>query len=130
MGLQPMQVTRLKKRSEFLATAATGIKAVRPTMVLQAGKRPSSEMGVGFTTTRKLGGAVIRNRIRRRLRAAADKICPVQGMPGMNLVIIGRQEALKADFKKILGDLESGLKILTKQLKASHPKSDTVTPKP
>ena len=69
-------VGRLTQRSEFLRVAAARRKWAAPGLVLQACERTddataSGPPRVGFTATRKVGGAVVRNRARRRLRAAA-----------------------------------------------------------
>jgi len=69
-----MMVERLKRRADFLLVAGSRRKYVTPGFVLQARARdaaapvPRDAVRVGFTATRKLGGAVVRNRARRRLR--------------------------------------------------------------
>ncbi len=91
-------ISILTKRREFLACAASGRKFVRPTLVMQTRKRaPEDEpyaakeaVRIGFTCTKTLGGAVIRNRVKRRLRAAAAKVLPEQAKPGQDYVLIGR----------------------------------------
>ena len=121
MSLNPAQpgLARLKKRREFLAVAGANRKWATPGMVVQVRKRPSGEVGadlvrVGFTTSRKVGNAVIRNRARRRLRACVDAVLPGQVKPGLDIVVIGRAstpgrpfEALKDDFLKSLKKLNA-----------------------
>jgi len=67
---------------------------------------------VGFTTSRKVGNAVARNRARRRLRAAADKILPAMAREGFDFVIIGRAATLKRTFDDLVKDLKTALKRL------------------
>ena len=55
-------------------------------------------IGVGFTVTKKIGGAVVRNRMKRRFRALAREILPEAGVPGADHVVIGRAGGLERDF--------------------------------
>ncbi|MGD1933014.1 MAG: ribonuclease P protein component [Candidatus Phaeomarinobacter sp.] len=109
-------IERLKKRADFLQ-AARGKRAAMPGLVLQMRLRPVSEIEnvgqptfrVGFTVTKKVGNAVIRNRAKRRLRAAAEAILPRYGLPGCDYVVIGRAGTLSRPFALLLGDLERAL---------------------
>ncbi len=67
---------------------------------------------VGFTISRKVGGAVDRNRARRRLRAAAERVMPRHARLGHDFVLIGRRATLKRSFPALVGDLETALKKL------------------
>ncbi|WP_119306562.1 ribonuclease P protein component [Cohaesibacter haloalkalitolerans] len=108
---------RLKKRSEFLA-AAKGGRLSRRGFVLQAIKRVPEDKDparVGFTVTKKVGNAVIRNRVKRRLREVARLLGPEILQSGWDYVLIGRIGALHlpfdslcADFKGCVRDLASG----------------------
>src|SRR5690554_4253402 len=103
---------RLTKRREFLA-AARGRKWAAPGLVLQARARAPSENGadwrVGFTVTKKVGNAVIRNRAKRRLRAAARDVLPMKGKSGFDYVLIGRQSTLTRPYSALLEDLHLAL---------------------
>lgn len=89
-----------------------------PGLVLQVGRGDTRDgstdqgaaMRVGFTASRKVGNAVARNRVRRRLRAAAEEILPVHAKPGRDYVLIGRLATLRRPFHALLGDLENALK--------------------
>lgn len=113
-------VHRLKRRSEFLQVAAKGSKVVASTLVLQG--IPASEsspiskstLRVGFTVTKKQGGAVVRNRIRRRLKAAAAEVFPLLGEQGWDYVVIGRHTALDAPYEVLLRDLRYAARKLIK----------------
>ena len=110
---QEFGIARLKRRAEFLAVAGSGIKAVAPGVVLQARARPEGEVGhavrVGFTATRKLGGAVIRNRARRRLKEAAREALPLAGRPGCDYVLIARAGTIERPYRLLVADLTTTL---------------------
>jgi ribonuclease P protein component len=65
---------------------------------------------VGFTASRKVGKAVCRNRAKRRLRAAAERVLPVHGRPGIDYVIIARRGTGDQPFSALLCDLEAALR--------------------
>ena len=69
-------------------------------------------MRVGFTVTRKIGGAVVRNRMKRRFRALAREIVPSKGLPGADHVMIGRPKGIERDFALLRADLVSALENL------------------
>jgi ribonuclease P protein component len=67
---------------------------------------------VGFTVSRKVGNAVVRNRVRRRLREVAKSVIPTQARPDLDYVLVGRQAALKRDFATLQRELIEALKKL------------------
>ncbi|CAM5460373.1 Ribonuclease P protein component OS=Sphingobium scionense OX=1404341 GN=GGQ90_001554 PE=4 SV=1 [Sphingobium scionense] len=72
-------------------------------------------MRIGITVTKKIGGAVIRNRMKRRFRVLARELLPVHGVAGADHVLIGRAEGVERDFALLRGELEKALgKILTR----------------
>ena len=102
---------RLRKRRDFLR-AAKGARADRATLSVQAveagGQGAASAPRAGFTVTKKIGTAVVRNRVRRRLRAAvAAEAARLQ--PGIDYVVIGRRSALTSDFSGLRADIARGL---------------------
>ena len=64
---------------------------------------------IGFTVTRKIGGAVVRNRMKRRFRALARDILPTHGHPGADHVLIGRAGGIERDFAKLEAELVRAL---------------------
>lgn len=112
---------RLKHRRDFLKIAKEGHKVVASTLVLQGLCLPPGEASppgiqVGFTVTKKVGNAVVRNRIRRRLKSAVSELMPASAMPGCNYVLIGRKAALDAPYAIIQRDLGYGLRKLAKAM--------------
>jgi ribonuclease P protein component len=87
-----------------------------PGFVLQAAPvpvdRPPPAVRVGFTVSRKVGNAVIRNRVRRRLREIARMVIPEQARPDLDYVLVGRQGALGRDFAVMRQELVEALRRL------------------
>jgi ribonuclease P protein component len=117
-------VGRLKRRAEFLRVAATRRKWAAPGLILQAAPAVPQEQSsadatirVGFTCSKKVGNAVARNRAKRRLRAAARELIAIEGAPGHDYVLIGRQETLRRPYALLLQDLRTALKRVGVQAK-------------
>lgn len=109
----------LKNRRQYLAVAATGLKKPMPGLVLQikpleAGN--DTAIGVGLTATKRTGGAVERNRIKRRLRQVIAAVLPEYGRPGCQYVVIGRKATLRRPYQLLTEDLKTALEILHKRL--------------
>ena len=106
----PAKPARLTRRTEFLRAAAKGRKAATTGLVLQALARNDDAVArLGFTVTKKVGNAVVRNRTRRRLKEAARLELQDHKLTGVDLVLIGRDAtrgrdfaALRADFRRAL----------------------------
>jgi ribonuclease P protein component len=102
-------VQRLRKRAEFLAAAA-GVKVPAAAFVLQARRRgDDGPARVGFTVSKKVGTAVERNRVRRRLKEAVRRSASRHMHQGHDYVVVGRRTALSVDFARLMGDLEQSL---------------------
>lgn len=105
---------RLRQRADFLA-AATGIKITAAAFVLQARRR--SDEGpprVGFTVSKKVGNAVERNRVRRRLREIV-RLSPLALLRGHDYVLVGRRAALSVPFARIAQEFEGALQRVEKR---------------
>ena len=103
---------RLKRRQDFVA-ATKALHAATPGMVVQARNRKDDGVPrVGFTVTKKQGEAVIRNRIKRRLREIARLHLGEHAQPGFDYVLIGRAQAAVRDFSELEKDFNSALKRL------------------
>lgn len=101
---------RLRQRADFLA-AATGPRAPVSGFVLQAlHRREDGPVRVGFTVSKKVGNAVERNRVRRRLREVV-RLAPEDNMrPGYDYVLIGRRAALDLPFQALADDFGRALR--------------------
>jgi ribonuclease P protein component len=108
------RIDRLKKRPEFLAVAATQLRYATPGVVVQARPPESREDApgparFGFTATRKLGGAVVRNRARRRLKAAAALLATTHARPGFDYVFVARAGTIDRDWQALLRDVAQAM---------------------
>ncbi|MEO1135359.1 MAG: ribonuclease P protein component [Pseudomonadota bacterium] len=100
----------IKKRRDFLAMR-NAAKAHAPSFLMLARANPENGKAarLGLTTTKKLGGAVVRNRIRRRLRAAAREIFPNNAVPGTDYVLVARKAAYDRNYNALLDDMKRAL---------------------
>lgn len=106
-----MAIETLKKRAEFLRLRG-GARFATPSFVLEtrpAAAGASAQIRFGYTVTKKLGGAVVRNRIRRRLKAAVGLIAPSLARAGYDYVLVARPAAYDRVFAELKKDLERAL---------------------
>ncbi|MGH6955543.1 MAG: ribonuclease P protein component [Caulobacteraceae bacterium] len=106
----PPPLERLKKRSDFLA-AAKGSACAKGAVLVQARARDDGRAAVrvGFTATRRIGGAVVRNRAKRRMREAARLTLPILASPGCDYVLIARGGVGTRPWGALLDDVKSAL---------------------
>ncbi len=106
----PADIRQLRKRWQFLA-CAKGKSLARGGVVIQILPRTDSDpaIGVGFTATKKVGGAVVRNRAKRRLREAARQLLPLHGSPSHDYVFVARAGAAERAWPRLLDDAKSAL---------------------
>jgi ribonuclease P protein component len=101
---------RLRQRADFLA-AASGIKVPATAFVLQArNRRDTAPARFGFTVSKKVGNAVERNRVRRRLREIVRLSAASRLQAGHDYVLVGRRAALNQPFAAMTQDFEGALR--------------------
>ena len=101
---------RLTRRSEFLRVASAGRKAPSGGVVVQALRRDDGAPArLGFTVTKKVGNAVVRNRTRRRMKEAARQLLAVRPVVGVDLVLIGRSSTRARLFTELVADIARAL---------------------
>lgn len=101
-------ISTLTKRADFLA-ANSGIRNARAGFVLLT--RPNGGEGIrfGITVTKKIGNAVVRNRMKRRFRELLRAALPTQGLPDHDHVLIGRAGGVERDFHRMAEELAQAL---------------------
>ena len=103
------KIERLRKRPDFLACAQAP-SCARGAVVVQARARDAELLvRAGFTATKRIGGAVERNRAKRRLREAARLLLPALASPGFDYVFIARGGVASRPWPRLLDDMKSAL---------------------
>ncbi len=117
---------RLTRRAEFLA-AAKAAYCAKGAVLIQMRSRQDDDpkIRVGFTATRKVGGAVVRNRAKRRLREAARTCLPALGFAGCDYVFVARTGTPDRPFALLLEDVR---RALTHLAKAAAPEREQAAP--
>ena len=129
------EIQILKKRKDFVRVARQGFKMVGTTLILQAAQSLSAAdeqecCHLGYTATKKIGKAHIRNRTKRRLGAAAREIFPKLALPGKNYVLIGRFNTGSCKYDILKKDMETALKRINKFFKNSDDAKTSTTVQP
>ena len=101
-----------EKVAAYFLAANRGRRAPMPGFVLLVRPRDDgdSTMRVGFTVTKKIGNAVVRNRMKRRFRALAREMLPELGIAGADHVLIGRAGGIERDYLSLASELKRALK--------------------
>ena len=109
-----MPFLKLKKRFEFVKVSKQGRSLARPSFVFQFMNNPSNtDHRFGFTASKKVGGSVVRNRSKRRLRALVQDHMPrfKEAFPDpMDMVFIARYKTPQGDFERLRRDLDHALR--------------------
>ena len=122
-----MRLARLTQRKEFLAAAEHGRRFRSSAFTVQVLDKPAQQgLRLGLTASRKVGNAVKRNRIRRRLREAAKQALASQTERRCDVVIVARSDVLGAKFQTLVADLS----IAIDRAKPHKPHADRRRPHP
>ncbi len=106
------RLDRLKKRRDFLAAAKAERAGVASFLMQGRDRGDGEDVRVGFTVTKKTGNSVMRNRIRRRLREAVQRVLPEAGRPGFDYVLVAREAALRTPFDNLVSEMERAVRKL------------------
>ena len=98
----------MRKRADFLA-ANRGLRVARPGFVLLANPNGGLGKRYGVTVTKKIGNAVVRNRMKRRFRERLRAALPEQGLTDHDHVLIGREGGIERDFAQMREELRAAL---------------------
>ncbi len=105
------KIVSLKRNSDFQRLYNRGKSAVKPTMVVYSGKGRKDMLRLGITATKKLGGAVSRNRAKRRIRELF-RVKQEMFVSGRDICIVARSRILNAEYDKVCADFMSAAKEL------------------
>ena len=103
-----MTVETIRKRADFVA-ANRGLRVARPGFVLLAHPNGGRGKRFGITVTKKVGNAVVRNRMKRRFRELLRAALPDGGLANHDHVLIGRDNGIERDFGLLRDDLAQAL---------------------
>ena len=114
-------IERLKKRPDFLACAQAP-SCARGAVLVQARPRGDDQplVRAGFTATKRIGGAVERNRAKRRLREAVRLLLPEHARPGCDYVFIARGGVTTRPWARLLDDVKTALIRLAADRESPH----------
>ncbi len=98
----------IRRRADFLS-ANRGLRVARPGFVLLANPNGGRGKRYGVTVTKKIGNAVVRNRMKRRFRELLRAALPDAGLPDHDHVLIGREGGVERDFGKLREELAAAL---------------------
>ncbi|MCR4555247.1 MAG: ribonuclease P protein component [Alphaproteobacteria bacterium] len=107
---------RIRKRRDFLSASASGLSYRADFFVALAGFNKVENYRVGFTASKKVGNAVIRNRCKRRMRAMARQLLPSLGFVGVDYVFIAKKSLVTANWNDFVEQAEKAIQNLNKKI--------------
>ena len=115
---QKIAIDPLRKRAQFIAMRAGKRQHSTSFLLQMLGREKTADSGdsaqdtlrIGYTVTKKTGNAVVRNRIKRRMRELVRAVMPLHGQTSHDYVLIGKRAALDTKFETMIAELTSSLK--------------------
>ncbi len=104
----PARPAILTRRADFVA-ANRGLRVSRPGLVLLVRPNAGAGLRYGITVTKRIGNAVVRNRMKRRFRELIRELLPLHGLPQHDHVVIGREGGVERDFALLREELLAAL---------------------
>jgi ribonuclease P protein component len=108
---------RIKKRRDFVKISKSGFYFRSNTVVVQCCSNGMPTCRVGFTASKRVGNAVVRNRCKRRMRSAADIVLSKDGVAGMDYVVIAKSSVFNTDWSNLLGDISYAVNFLNNKVR-------------
>lgn len=109
-------IFRLKRRTEFLRVRKGWVERRKSLLIEARPRLKGGHIGEGYTATKRIGSAVVRNRAKRRLRAAASNLLPTLGSEGVDYVFVARMDTANIEWSRLFNDMKSALSSLSVKL--------------
>jgi len=110
------KLARMTKRRDFVRATNSPVCVKTPAFVMQAACNNLPQSRFGFTASAKVGGAVVRNRCKRRLREVVRLHLAQMALPGTDYVLIARQATASYPFQALVRDALKGMEKCAKSL--------------
>jgi ribonuclease P protein component len=107
---------RVRVRSDFLRACGSGFYFKKNAILVQCAPNGLSTFRVGFTASKKVGNAVIRNRSKRRMRAVADLVLPEIGLAGVDYIFIARRSMPCVEWNLLLESVIEAVRFLNNKI--------------
>ncbi|MDR1551382.1 MAG: ribonuclease P protein component [Holosporaceae bacterium] len=107
---------KIRKRADFVKVSRFDCSFRIRSIVVICGPNGLDNWRVGFTATKKVGNAVVRNHCKRRMRAVADQLIPKMGKDGIDYVFIAKAMTFGCEWKMLIKDTTAALLFLNRKV--------------